>query len=93
MGNYVTCKNYTKKRTKWLQKFSEHPFLINCKNPCRFRALDSIVNDTNNQNFFQSLSRRMDQVTKMLEDQTLMNQQQQQEILVSIWNIKFSINI
>ena len=32
-----------KKRTKWLQKFSEHPFLINCKNLCCYRATDSIL--------------------------------------------------
>ena len=37
MGNYVACKNYTKKEPSGFRKFSEHPFLINCKNLCRYR--------------------------------------------------------
>ena len=35
MGNYVACKNCTQKK-KSLHTFHELPFLINCKNLCRF---------------------------------------------------------
>ena len=37
MGNYVACKKYKKKKTKWFHKFYEHPFGINCKKLCRYR--------------------------------------------------------
>ena len=37
MGNYVACRNCTHTQKKLLHTFHEHPFLINCKNLCRYR--------------------------------------------------------
>ena len=39
----MSVARITQKKNKRLHKFHEHPFFINCKNPCRFRNTVSIL--------------------------------------------------